>query len=67
MRHFAEAPEEDLPTLGIVAVNVTWRVDTFGYAESYDEAAARYRGLRCGQEVNISSDSMREVCSLAIS
>src|SRR5208337_1596092 len=24
---------------------LTWRADTFGYAESYDEAAKRYRGL----------------------
>ncbi len=36
---------------------LTWRVDTFGYAESYDEATARYRGLRCGQGINISPDS----------
>ncbi|BBZ96179.1 Swt1 family HEPN domain-containing protein [Bradyrhizobium diazoefficiens] len=28
-----------------------WRQDTFGYADSYDEASARYRGLRCGQRV----------------
>jgi predicted AAA+ superfamily ATPase len=36
---------------------LTWRVDTFGYAESFDEAAARYRGLRCGQDVLVSPDS----------
>ena len=36
---------------------LTWRVDTFGYAESYDEVAARYRGLRCGQQIGISPDS----------
>jgi len=36
---------------------LTWRVDTFGYAESYDEAAARYRGLRSGQGVFVSTDS----------
>jgi predicted AAA+ superfamily ATPase len=35
---------------------LTWRVDTFGYAESYDEAASRYRGLRGGQHVNVSAD-----------
>lgn len=28
-----------------------WRQDTFGYADSYDEETARYRGLRCGQRV----------------
>ncbi|MGH7066967.1 MAG: hypothetical protein ACREEU_04190, partial [Acetobacteraceae bacterium] len=36
---------------------LTWRTDTFGYAESYDEAAPRYRGLRCGQRINVSPDS----------
>jgi len=36
---------------------LTWRADTFGYAESYDEAAKRYRGLRGGETVNISTDS----------
>jgi hypothetical protein len=36
---------------------LTWRADTFGYAESYDEAAARYRGLQGGHAVNVSPDS----------
>lgn len=36
---------------------LTWRADTFGYAESYDEAASRYRGLHGGHGVNISTDS----------
>jgi len=31
--------------------------DTFGYAEDFDEAAGRYRGLRGGQQVAVSSDS----------
>src|SRR5262249_17409409 len=30
---------------------LTWQTDTFAYAESYDEAARRYRGLRGGQVV----------------
>ena len=34
-----------------------WQADTFAYAESYDEAAGRYRGLRGGQPISISSDS----------
>src|SRR5207237_3992280 len=34
-----------------------WRNDTFAYAESCDEAAGRYRGLRGGQSVSISSES----------
>lgn len=28
-----------------------WQKESFGYADSYDEAAGRYRGLRCGQRV----------------
>lgn len=37
---------------------LTWEQDSFAYAESYDEAAERYRGLRGGQNVAISdSDS----------
>jgi hypothetical protein len=32
---------------------LTWEQDAFAYAESYDEAAARYRGLRAGQNVAI--------------
>jgi len=35
---------------------LTWSQDSFGYADSYDEAADRYRGLRCGQVVSISRD-----------
>ena len=34
-----------------------WQTDTFAYAESHDEAAARYRGLRGGQAVSLSADS----------
>jgi len=36
---------------------LTWLSDTFAYAESYDEAAKRYRGLRAGQTVTITNDS----------
>jgi predicted AAA+ superfamily ATPase len=36
---------------------LTWQTDTFGYAESYDEGAERYRGLRGGQVVSLSADS----------
>jgi len=32
---------------------LTWRQDTFGYAESFDEDAARYKGLRSGTVVNL--------------
>jgi hypothetical protein len=36
---------------------LTWRVDTFAYAESFDETAARYRGLQGGHGINISPES----------
>ncbi len=36
---------------------LTWQSDTFAYAESHDEGAARYRGLRGGQVVSLSADS----------
>ncbi|MCK6472712.1 MAG: DUF499 domain-containing protein [Planctomycetes bacterium] len=32
---------------------LTWQREAFAYAESYDEAAKRYRGLRTGQNVAI--------------
>lgn len=32
---------------------LTWEKDSFAYAESHDEAAGRYRGLRCGQHVAV--------------
>jgi hypothetical protein len=34
-------------------VLTTWQQDSFGYAESFDETSGRYRGLRCGHQVNI--------------
>lgn len=35
-----------------------WQADTFAYADSYDEAGDRYRGLRCGQTIALpDSDS----------
>jgi hypothetical protein len=35
-----------------------WNQDSFAYADSYDEAAGRYRGLRCGQLVNVSEEDL---------
>ena len=35
-----------------------WRQESFAYADSFDEAANRYRGLRCGQLVPISEDNL---------
>jgi predicted AAA+ superfamily ATPase len=37
---------------------LTWSQDSFAYAESFDESARRYRGLRCGEMVNLSADNM---------
>ena len=36
--------------------SLTWRTDTFAYAESFDEAAKRYLGLRAGKSVTIDSE-----------
>jgi predicted AAA+ superfamily ATPase len=33
---------------------LTWERETFAYAESHDEGAGRYRGLRAGEVVNLS-------------
>ena len=35
---------------------MTWRMDTFGYAESFDEDAGRYLGLRGGEQVPVAPD-----------
>ena len=35
---------------------LTWEQDSFAYAESYDEAAGRYRGLRGGQHIVVRED-----------
>lgn len=35
-----------------------WAQDSFAYADSYDEATERFRGMRCGQAVNISEDNL---------
>lgn len=36
---------------------LTWRSETFAYAESHDEGAARYRGMRGGQLVSLTVES----------
>ena len=35
---------------------MTWEQEAFAYADSYDEAAGRYRGLRAGRYVPIAQD-----------
>jgi hypothetical protein len=36
---------------------LTWQSETFAFAESYDEAGDRYRGLRAGQVVSVAAES----------
>ena len=36
---------------------LTWQSDTFAYAESFDEVAGRYRGLRVGEVVRLDADN----------
>jgi predicted AAA+ superfamily ATPase len=38
---------------------ITWEKDSFAYADSFDEAENRYRGLRCGQTVMIQDYTSR--------
>jgi hypothetical protein len=35
---------------------LTWQSDSFAYAESYDDAGGRYRGLRSGQVVSLGAE-----------
>ncbi|MEF3274730.1 MAG: DUF499 domain-containing protein [Chloroflexus sp.] len=35
---------------------LTWRSETFAYAEGYDEASGQYRGLRAGEAVTLTTD-----------
>jgi hypothetical protein len=37
---------------------LSWTQDSFAYADSFDEEAGRYRGLRSCQAINISEDSL---------
>ncbi len=37
--------------------SLTWQLDTFAYAESFDETAGRYPGLRGGQLVDFGSEN----------
>jgi predicted AAA+ superfamily ATPase len=36
---------------------LTWTSESFAYADSFDELAGRYRGLRAGQNVAVTADS----------
>jgi len=37
---------------------LTWEQDAFAFADSFDDTAGRYRGLRCGQQVAVSLENM---------
>jgi predicted AAA+ superfamily ATPase len=37
---------------------LTWDKDSFAYAESFDEALGRYRGLRCREVVNVTENDL---------
>jgi predicted AAA+ superfamily ATPase len=37
---------------------LVWTKDAFAYADSFDDSAGRYRGLRCGQLANVTKDNM---------
>jgi predicted AAA+ superfamily ATPase len=38
---------------------LTWGQDSFAYADSFDEAAGRYRGLRAGQIISLSENDLQ--------
>jgi len=55
---FVYLPRLKDPSVLIAAIRTglssfLWMKDSFAFAESFDEAAGRYRGLRCGQEVHL--------------
>lgn len=35
---------------------LTWQQDSFAYADSFDETATRYRGLRAGQRIALANN-----------
>lgn len=37
---------------------LTWEHDTFAYAEGYDDAAQRYRGLQCSVDLSLRADDV---------
>jgi predicted AAA+ superfamily ATPase len=51
------APEVLLQAIRDGVALLTWQTDTFAFAESYDDVAGRYRGLRGGQIVSLTTGS----------
>jgi hypothetical protein len=37
---------------------LTWNIESFAYADSFDEANRRYLGLRCGQPVTVNPETL---------
>ena len=37
---------------------LTWSIESFAYADSFDEANGRYLGLRCGQPITVNPESL---------
>jgi predicted AAA+ superfamily ATPase len=48
-------PETLLKAIRDGLLLITWEKDAFAYAESFDESAGRYRGLRSGEAVHLSA------------
>jgi predicted AAA+ superfamily ATPase len=49
-------PEVLLRAIADGLILVTWRTETFAFAESYDESAARYGALRAGRSESLTVD-----------
>lgn len=45
---------------------ITWATEGFAYADSYDEADGRYRGLKAGQSISIATDDPGLVVKAAV-
>ncbi len=41
------------------AALLTWETDSFAFADSYDEASGRYRGIHAGQHLPLGTDDLR--------
>ena len=50
------APQVLLQAIGDGVALLTWQQDAFAFADSYDDEAARYRGLRGGQLVAVEDE-----------
>ncbi len=51
-----QKPEVLIEALRAGVGNLTWEINTFAYAESYDETADRYAGLQAGTHLTLSVD-----------